>query len=61
MTETLPLITAELTRQKLFAALPMTRRGGNFNYGIAQLARNGVVLGRGGVLHLAKPLPGEAG
>lgn len=48
-----------LTRGDLGEALGIAPRGGNFNNGVAQLIRNGVAVDRGGVLHLAEPLPGE--
>ncbi|WP_298165003.1 DUF87 domain-containing protein [Novosphingobium sp.] len=49
-----------LTRAALAASLGVVPRGGNFNNGVAQLLRNGVAIDRGGVLHLADPLPGES-
>ncbi|WP_310530669.1 helicase HerA domain-containing protein [Novosphingobium sp.] len=49
-----------LTRSALGANLGIVPRGGNFNNGVAQLIRNGVAVDRGGVLHLADPLPGES-
>lgn len=48
-----------LTRAALAANLGIVPRGGNFNNGVAQMIRNGVAIDRGGVLHLADPLPGE--
>lgn len=49
-----------LTKEQLGVALGIVPRGGNFNNGVAQLLRNGVAVDRGGALHLADPLPGEA-
>lgn len=49
-----------LTRAALAANLGIVPRGGNFNNGVAQMIRNGVAIDRGGVLHLADPLPGES-
>jgi hypothetical protein len=48
-----------MSRVELGKALGIAPRGGNFNTGVAQLIRNGVAVDRGGVLHLAQPLPGE--
>jgi hypothetical protein len=48
------------TKADIGQMLGIVPRGGNFNNGIAQLIRNGVAIDRGGVLHLADPLPGES-
>lgn len=49
-----------MMREELGEFLDLVPRGGNWNNGMAQLTRNGVVVDRGGVLHLAEPLPGES-
>lgn len=49
-----------LTKPQIGEELGIAPRGGNFNNGIAQLIRNGVVVDRGGLLSLADPLPGES-
>ncbi len=48
-----------MSKIDLGAFLGIVPRGGNFNNGVAQMVRNGVAIERGGVLHLAEPLPGE--
>jgi len=59
MIEALAADSGGLTKADLGAALSIVPRGGNFNNGVAQLLRNGVVVDRGGLLVLADPLPGE--
>lgn len=54
------LADGPLSREQLGIVLGLTPRGGNFNNGVAQMIRNGVAIDRGGVLHLADPLPGES-
>ncbi len=49
-----------LTKVQIGERLGIVPRGGNFNNGVAQLIRNGVVTDTGGVLRLAEPLPGES-
>lgn len=49
-----------MSREQLGEFTNRAARGGSFNTGVAQLLRNGVAIDRGGVLHLAQPLPGEA-
>lgn len=48
------LMFGPMTRAELGAHLDIAPRNG-----VAQLIRNGVAVDRGGVLHLAEPLPGE--
>lgn len=50
-----------MPRDQLGPFIGIAARGGHFNNGVAQLVRNGVAVDRGGVLHLADPLPGERG
>jgi hypothetical protein len=49
-----------MTREQIGDQLGIVPRGGNFNSGVAQLIRNGVAVDRGGILHLADPLPGAS-
>lgn len=48
------------SRDELGEALGCVPRGGNWNSGVAQLRRNGVVTDQGGYLALSNPLPGAA-
>lgn len=51
----------DLTKEGLGAAIGAAPRGGNFNNGLAQLRRNGLLYDYGsGSMRLAEPLPGEA-
>jgi hypothetical protein len=50
-----------ITKEELGAAIGAQPRGGNFNNGLAQLRRNGLLYEYGsGTIRLAEPLPGEA-
>jgi hypothetical protein len=50
-----------LTKQQLGEAIGAQPRGGNFNNGLAQLRRNGLIdeVAKLGTMSLARPLPGE--
>lgn len=48
-----------LTKDELGAAIGAAPRGGNFNNGLAQLRRNGLIVEHSGIFRLAEPLPGE--
>lgn len=51
----------DLTKEGLGDAIGAAPRGGNFNNGLAQLRRNGLLYDYGsGTMRLAEPLPGEA-
>lgn len=55
------LLHGNLTKEQLGGAIGAQPRGGNFNNGLAQLRRNGLIYEYGsGTLRLAEPLPGEA-
>jgi hypothetical protein len=48
-----------LTKDELGEAIGTAPRGGNFNNGLAQLRRNGLLVEHSGIFRLAEPLPGE--
>ena len=48
------------TKESLGEAIGAQPRGGNFNNGLAQLRRNGLLTDAGGRFRLAEPLPGES-
>lgn len=51
--------TRHWSKEDLGVALDCAPRGGNFNNGLAQLRRNGLLSDVGGLFRLATPLPGE--
>jgi len=55
------LLVEPLTKEGIGLAIGAQPRGGNFNNGLAQLRRNGLIYEYGsGTIKLAEPLPGEA-
>jgi len=54
------LIAGPLDKESLGSAIGAQPRGGNFNNGLAQLRRNGLIVAQAdGKMRLAQPLPGE--
>lgn len=59
MIEALAQCQAPVTKGRLGELIGAQPHGGNFNNGLAQLRRNGLIKDTGGRMCLARPLPGE--